>query len=95
MSADDYQATVSKGIRDKEARAAYYRKRHRARVERIARDQARADRSDPFTYSRVKAHLERGIGQLEDYEVDFVPHTYYTPQGEPYVLPVPVNQKRM
>lgn len=90
-----YAQDVAEGRRSREARAQYHGTKQAQTVERLCRDQARADRSDPFTYSRVKAHLMQGIGRLEDYHVDFVPKPCVTPDGEEYVLPVPVNMKRM
>ena len=92
---EPYNTSIELGQEHREARARRYAAAYGPAIERMAQDQARADRSDPFAYARVKAHLSQGIGDLSDYDADFVPKTFHTAQGEVYILPVPVNMKRM
>jgi hypothetical protein len=47
--------------------------RHPAHMEAVATAQAQADRSDPFTYRRVKSQLQNGVGRFSDYRAHFVP----------------------
>ena len=81
---------------DKEARAAHYRGKARARVEQTALDHARADRSDPFTYNRITSRLFAGTEDLDDYHVDWRKETrkVQTQNGTiDYTIEVATNRK--
>ena len=52
-------------------KGAYNKKNNPALIRQIALDQAKADPNDPFTFARVKTHLENGLCNLDDYGVTF------------------------
>ncbi|KKL05408.1 hypothetical protein LCGC14_2606310 [marine sediment metagenome] len=52
-------------------RAQYNKQEQKAAIHDKALDQAKADPNDPFSYARVKAHLEGGLCELDDYSVEF------------------------
>ncbi len=52
-------------------RGAYNREFYTVQVERSAADQAKAEKSDPFTRDRVRTHLHVGLCNMEDYKVEF------------------------
>ncbi len=52
-------------------RAAYNRDFYTVQVERSASDQAKAEKSDPFTRDRIRTHLRGGLCNMEDYSVEF------------------------
>lgn len=79
---------------DRKRKCAYYRAEQRHACHFRARQQAMADRSDPFTYARTMSHLLHGPAELDDYNVDWVPRVCKTPQGDEYTLMVPVNMRR-
>ena len=67
-------------------------------VEEKAQEQAKADRSDPFTYSRVRSHYRNGIVlETSDYDVEWgreVRNTSFAGRDIEYVVAVPRNVKR-
>lgn len=83
-----------------EKRAEFFRTQHGIAGAIIdkAGAQARADKSDPFTYDRVLSHFKCGFPMsIDDYQVDFRPEQReYTSHGETirYSVDVPVNMKR-
>ena len=60
----------------------------------VADKQQHADKSDPFTYDRVMAHLLGGLCMISDYEVEFRNEPRTTETGKPYSVQIPCNQKR-
>ena len=49
-----------------------YNKKEQAEVTQSkALDQAKADPNDPWAFERTKTHLENGLCDLEDYDVEF------------------------
>lgn len=80
---------------DRRRKSAYYRAEHMQACRALAMAQARADRSDPFTYSRVMSHLLDGAAEMDDYTLEWQAKQHRTAQGAEYVLMVPINVRRM
>ena len=81
----------------REARIAYFRSLP-GMIEEKAREQARADRSDPFTYARVRAHFHAGVViEPSDYSVEWGREIRTAVLGErrvEFAVAVPRNVKR-
>ena len=60
---------------------------------------AAADKSDPFTYSRVVTHFQNGLSGTTDFEPDYyaeqTEETRITERGEEYKVPAYKNVKRV
>lgn len=52
-------------------RGEFHKQKEAAAVHQLSLDQAKADPNDPFAFARTKTHLENGLCNLEDYNVDF------------------------
>ncbi len=81
----------------REARVAYFRSIP-GLIENKARDQAKADRSDPFTYARVRAHFLNGtVVEPDDYSVEWgreLCTSVFGARRVEFAVTVPRNVKR-
>ncbi len=73
---------------------AEYNRQNIQQCETTARDQQKANPSDPFTYERVMAHLLSGVCIVSDYMVRFRNEPRKTESGKDYTIQVPFDQKR-
>ncbi|KKM21708.1 hypothetical protein LCGC14_1632810 [marine sediment metagenome] len=82
----------------RDARIAYFRSLP-GMIEEKAQEQARADRSDPFTYARVKAHFNAGVVvEPGDYSVEWGREIRTATFGDrriEFSVQVPRNVKRL
>ena len=56
---------------DRELMALFNQTKNKMECQYAAHDQAKADRSDPYTYDRIRSHLDNGVTLSTDYEVQW------------------------
>lgn len=52
-------------------RAEKLKRDHKETIQSKALDQAKSEPNDPFAYARTKMHLQGGLCELDDYDVEF------------------------